>query len=262
MKHSPLSRNISYNDRGVSETVGFIIIFGIVMTGIALVTLYGYPLILQQQANTNIRNMEKNMIVLQSDVNHLIYKNVPYQETTLQVTGGTLTIEMPYSAEKYFMVHNSTDQLIPNFFQNNRFYPGQLLFISETGDRIIGLQNGAVVARQSSGSTMISEPRWFFDTTAPQNTLVLTFIQIDAPYSMSQTAFGNIKMKIEPLYPSQEILLPHEEVTIEYYDSKFDYFSAWRNYFNKFSPTTNQIVSIEDVDKIVLKFYKIQVLEL
>ena len=34
-------------DSGVSETIGFVVILGIVITGIALVTLYGYPALIQ-----------------------------------------------------------------------------------------------------------------------------------------------------------------------------------------------------------------------
>ena len=78
------------SDSAVSEVVGFIIIFGIMLSGIGLITLYGYPMLLQEQQNTNIRNMERNMILLQSDVNSLVYKSVPYKETTMQVSGGTL----------------------------------------------------------------------------------------------------------------------------------------------------------------------------
>ena len=56
------------NSFGVSESIGFILILGIMVTGIGLVTLYGYPILLNEQSNANIRNMEQNMIVLQTDV--------------------------------------------------------------------------------------------------------------------------------------------------------------------------------------------------
>ena len=60
------------------------------VTGIGLVTLYGYPILLNEQSNANIRNMEQNMIVLQTDVNSLLYKEVPYKETSMQISGGSL----------------------------------------------------------------------------------------------------------------------------------------------------------------------------
>ena len=78
--------------QGVSESIGFILIFSIMIAGIGLVTLYGYPMLMQQQSGANEQVMEKNMIVLQNDVKSLVYKTVPYAESSLNVGGGTLTV--------------------------------------------------------------------------------------------------------------------------------------------------------------------------
>ena len=80
------------NEAGVSESIGFMLIFTIVIAGIALVTLYGYPLLLQQQLGAEEKIMEKNMIVLQNDMKSLAYKTVPYKETALKIGGGSLTV--------------------------------------------------------------------------------------------------------------------------------------------------------------------------
>ena len=80
------------NDRGVSESIGFLLIFTIVIAGIGLVTLYGYPLLLQQQVSADEKIMEKNMIVLQNDIKSLAYKTVPYKETSLKIGSGSLTV--------------------------------------------------------------------------------------------------------------------------------------------------------------------------
>jgi hypothetical protein len=80
------------NERGVSESIGFMLIFAIVIAGIGLVTLYGYPLLLQQQLGADVKIMEKNMIVLQNDIKSLAYKTVPFKETSLKIGGGSLTV--------------------------------------------------------------------------------------------------------------------------------------------------------------------------
>jgi hypothetical protein len=64
------------NDQGVSEAIGFMLVFTIIIAGIGLVTLYGYPLLLQQQVSADEKIMEKNMIVLQNDIKSLAYKTV------------------------------------------------------------------------------------------------------------------------------------------------------------------------------------------
>ena len=67
------------------------LIFGIVIAGIALVTLYGYPLLLQQQTGADEKIMEKNMIVLQNDMKSLEDKTVPFKETSLKIGGGIIS---------------------------------------------------------------------------------------------------------------------------------------------------------------------------
>ena len=99
------------NDRGVSEAIGFMLIFGIVIAGIGLVTLYGYPLLLQQQVSADEKIMEKNMIVLQNDVKSLAYKTVPFKETSLKIGGGALTVyNSSYTpASSTITIYNGTD---------------------------------------------------------------------------------------------------------------------------------------------------------
>ncbi len=80
------------NDKAVSEAIGFILILGIVISGIGLVTLYGYPVLVKEQSNTDVKNMERAMIVIQNDMKSLCFKNAPYKKSTLQVSGGTLAV--------------------------------------------------------------------------------------------------------------------------------------------------------------------------
>ena len=67
------------DDQAVSEALGFLLIFTMVIVGIGLVTLYGYPMLIQQQTSADEKIMEKNMIVLQNDAKSITYKSVPYQ---------------------------------------------------------------------------------------------------------------------------------------------------------------------------------------
>jgi len=212
-------------DQGVSETVGFIIIFGIVMTGIGLVTLYGYPALLQQQQEANIRNMEKTLIVLQTDLNSLTFKNVPYQETAVQVSGGTLSIEKDPPSLPYFKIE------IPGhgevIFKTNK-----LKFISDDGSTIISLENGAVVKRYNAieGSVMISKPRWFYDDVT--KTMVISMITLNASQGLSQTGIGTIAMKLTDSQEYSYVIHPDELTTyISYYNKvEDDYYRAWEQY--------------------------------
>lgn len=248
--------NVQWKENAVSETVGFIIIFGIVISGIGLVSLYGYPALLNQQEEANLRNMEKTLIVLQTDINSLAFKNVPYQETAIQVSGGTLSVDSPDPLKYFKITGPSVDY---------EFRPGEIKFQTDTQDVIISLQNGAVVKWQvggsTGGSTMLSPPRWYFDEST--RTLVLTLVKIDVDSQKVNTGIGTVMMRLDASdTPIDQPYPGGSTISVTYTDTG-DYRSAWRNYFNEhFGSTTTSSISIPNVQKLVVKTYNLTILSL
>jgi hypothetical protein len=223
------------NERAVSEAIGFIIIFGIIIAGIGLVTLYGYPMLLQQQSSSNEQIMEKNMIVLQNDLKSLAYKTVPYKETSLSVGGGALTVyNMSYdnTTESHFSIYDDEGTIAPS---SNPivFYTGDLRYESASAETGISLENGAVVKRMfaENGSTMLAEPRWFYDT--PTNTAVIYLIGFNTTTDvMAQTGVGTVKMNLEQTNFTSYTTAAGDPIHVEYTpNSNADYSTAWDNYF-------------------------------
>jgi len=217
-----------WSDQGVSETIGFIIIFGIVMTGIGIVTLYGYPALMQQQENANFKNMEKNMLVLQSDLRTLTYKNVPYQETAIQVSGGTLLVkDEPDPVWPYFTITIPGNTSTP-------FTPGELKYNSGNGDANIVLENGAIHQRywfDPEGSVMLAEPSWFYDSAT--NTYVIHLIRLNASSDFGQTGIGTVRMQMSEPSSIEDYTITGKNVTISYQANPAeDYMIAWKNYFD------------------------------
>jgi hypothetical protein len=252
------------NDRAVSESIGFIIIMGIMLTGIAMVTLYGYPALVQEQQNTNIRNMERNMIVLQNDLKGLTYKNVPYQETMLQVGGGTMLIHPDGGLNAHFTVNIPGDGMYT--------YPtGGILYISQDQTTNICLENGAVHTRFWSypeGSAMLAEPRWFYDNET--KTFVMTFITMNATEYFAQTGIGTVRMRlVESNQTNWSFIPPVANPPIITYqpDPVYRYHTAWNNYFNKSelkmnSSGINTYTLDPSIKNLVIKTYNVTVLSL
>src|SRR5512136_1423822 len=129
------------NEQGVSEAIGFMLIFTIVIAGIALVTLYGYPLLLQQQLGAEEKIMEKNMIVLQNDIKSIAYKTVPFKETSLKIGGGSLTVYdslrlSPSASISTISIYNNEG----NFYITS-FKPGELRYESVSAQTDISIQD-------------------------------------------------------------------------------------------------------------------------
>jgi hypothetical protein len=228
------------NDRGVSEAIGFMLIFSLIIAGIALVTLYGYPLLLQQQVGADEKIMEKNLIVLQNDIKSLAYKTVPFKETSLKIGGGSLTVYnssySPPSSTIGIDDGTGASSYLPPYTGGTTFTPGELRYESVSGQTDISLQNGAVVLRprikqgSTSGSAMLAQPRWFFDATT--NTMVINLINITSTNIMAKEGIGTLQMELvgEPYY-NETFVSPGNNVEIVYTpDATQDYSVAWDNY--------------------------------
>lgn len=270
-------RIIITNDSAVSEAVGFILIFGIMLSGIGLITLYGYPMLLQEHQNTNTRNMERNMILLQSDVNSLVYKSVPYKESTMQVSGGVLSMESPDTASSSFYIRDSAGNSLidTSLFPSGLFPMGELKYTSDSDNILIGLENGAVLKNQDSGSVMLSEPRWFIDSTAGYETLVITLIQVNPRSQMANSGISTVRMKINekdiaidtgsnPVNIIDTGPLPlNEDFTIIFKSNNYPI--GWETYFiNELGMTKIGLDTwiIEDIDRVIIKALEIEVISL
>ena len=255
------------NDKAVSEAIGFVLILGIVISGIGLVTLYGYPVLVKEQSNTDVKNMERAMIVIQNDMKSLCYKNVPYKETSLQVSGGTLEVIDAGDSTRNVTITSTSG------YDSGLLELGELHYRSDRGTESIILENGAVVMRQedATGSAMLAEPRWFCDvdttTDPPTKTFVIYLMEIDADEPMAKSGMTTVKMKRLDALSDPPIPNPGT-VKVTYNDTSEECSTAWKNYLTS---TVGMSVSADpgdpegtytlpDVDKLVIKRYSIQIL--
>lgn len=251
------------NEEAVSEAVGFILILGIVITGIGLVTLYGYPVLVKEQSSTDIKNMERAMIVLQNDMKSLCFKNVPYKETTLQVSGGTLAVVNASDSEAYFTIETSTPD---GTYDSGPLSIGGLRYRSDRGTEVITLENGAVMTRQEGapGSAMLAEPRWFYDnnTLTNEKTFVIYIMKIITDEPMARSGMATVRMRLLETAPMDPIPDPGT-VTVRYNDPSEEYSTAWKNYLTSTVGMTHaggNTYTLSGVTKLVIKEYNIEIL--
>lgn len=212
---------------GVSESIGFLLIFTLMMAGIGLVTLYGYPLLMKQQVGADEQIMEKNMIVLQNDIKSLAYKTVPYKETSLKIGGGALTL---YNSRYTPPASRITIRDANGVIFVNDFKSGDLTYSSASANTEVSLQNGAVVKRQDLGSGMLAEPRWFYD--GQTTTLVINLVNLTSEEMMARQGIGTVQMVLGETrfddYDNSGMIPIYLDYTP---DSVKDYSVAWDAYF-------------------------------
>lgn len=258
-----------WNESAVSESIGFVLIFTLVLTGIGLVTLYGYPELLKNQINADERNMEQNMITLQNDIKLLSYSNIPYRDLAMRVAGGSLTVFNSSAASQHLEIQYYNGS---GGWPTLEFYPGEVRYDSEAGSAIISLENGAVLKRQelTPGSFMLAQPRWFVDDHGGNRTFVIFLVGIDTDNKMlTTTGVGNIRMSrevpkiIDIDYPASGL-----NVTVKYVSGAgdYDYQKAWNTYFNGsyivdggLNEIATDIYRLNNVNRLVIKMYNVTV---
>jgi hypothetical protein len=270
------------NWEAVSESIGYLIIFGLVITGIGLITLYGYPLLMKQQSSANIRNMEQTMIVLQNDIKSLTYKLSNYKETALRVSGGSLSIYGPPYTDQTFLV-----QMNDGFADYVVFRPpklGELRYLAVQDDIVIALENGAVIEKPiaQNGSFMLADPRWYLDNTSGVRTLSITFMNVSTVGTsgqiLSQTGVGAVRMRLARANMTTQSWPVDYTVNITYSPKNTvtimpdGYALAWRTYLTSpmnfeggmrwsgsGKPGEDDVYTIRSIRNIVIKEYDVVV---
>jgi len=230
--------------------------------GIGLVTLYGYPMLLDQQISTDERNMEQLMINILGDIKLLTHSNVPYRDVSMNVAGGSLWVHDYSETNQTFQIDYWDGGSI------GPFMPGEVQYTSDGGDAVITLENGAIVKRQQNaeGSAMLAEPRWFYDDDTYTFVIFLTRFKADNAYSLS--GVGNLPMSMceAPDVVDDSIAAGTGDVTITYTkDSSDDYSKAWENYFTGSSIVDGGLAKngdsyvLSNVNRLVVKTYNISI---
>jgi hypothetical protein len=207
------TQEIKIGDDGVSESLGFLLIFSMVII-----------------ADEQI--MQKSMIVLQNDVKSLTFKTVPYKETMLNTGGGSLTVYNSYdpnSLNSGITIMHGVQPVETNF------HPGSLRYASTSGDSVISLQNGAVVSHKlvQPGSVMTAQPRWFYDGAT--NTMVVNLISFNSSSVLSKGGLANVQMRMNQT--NYTVIVTSDTVCLGYTPDTSaggdDYSVAWDNYFTR-----------------------------
>ena len=178
------------DNQAVSETLGYILLFAIALTAIAIILLVGNTIINNEKSSDNFQNMVQNFAIIQSDLTRVALEKTPIMTTMIHMDGGTLSAN---ATTGYIKV----DYGGTNYYENDT---GQILF-SNSNDNLntISLSNGGVWEKNGDvySDTLVTGPRIYVTPlTSNTNTLVLNIIKLNTqPEADAGTGTLNIGMK-------------------------------------------------------------------
>ena len=84
--------NIYNNEEAVSEVIGFIYIFGIVILSMSIIFVMGYPMLQSSMDQSIFESTTQSFIVLQSNIKMVGFDQVPVKTMKIQLNGATLSV--------------------------------------------------------------------------------------------------------------------------------------------------------------------------
>ena len=135
------------DDRGVSETIGFVLVFALITTTIAVTFTVGLGGLEDAQLAERDTNVERAFDVLQDNLNDIARDGVPSRSTEIGLGGGRLAFE-----DRTQVTINST-AWTDSYTRNT----SAIVYRGADDTRIV-YENGAVFRTQKEGGVMLSEP--------------------------------------------------------------------------------------------------------
>lgn len=152
------------DDRGVSDVVGYILVFSLITVTIGTVFAVGITGVEDRREDERVANVERAFDVLDDNLRDVQRYGDPNRATEIRLAGGTLSADR----ETRFVISNTTD---PDAVDNATVGEWSSRRIAyEEGDTAITYDAGALVRGDGDGSVMLSEPRFVADdgrTTLP-----------------------------------------------------------------------------------------------
>ena len=213
------------DDRAVSESLGYVIIFGVIVSCIALVLLSGNQIINDTEKQTSFNGMKQSFDVIGSDLRKAAYGGTTVITTSVKVDSGSLYMKDASSSDMRIEVYDDTN------FDHYKYGKdiGAIGYTSDIYGQSIGIENGAVIetygGNGKTGSIMTSQPRIFY--SAATGTLMIDVINLDGASVSQGGGVARIQTKSEDF--STETFTPSSsnvEIRV-----KTDNPGAWNDYF-------------------------------
>ena len=141
-------------ERGVSEALGFVLVFSLVTGTVAVVYVTGITGLQDAQGAEKVRNVERAFDVLADNVYDLQRSAAPSRATEVKLAGGSIGTGDPVTIR--VRAERSTNASV-NATWAVTFDP--IVYRDDDGTSVV-YSDGAVIRSQSDGSVVLGQPRW------------------------------------------------------------------------------------------------------
>lgn len=139
-----------FDDRAVSDVLGFIMVFSLVISSVALVSVFGLQALEDTRDNEEVNNAKRAFDVLRDNLEDIHRQGAPSRATEISLENSQLKVGDPVSI-------NVTGVNQSGFGFSNTYTFEPIIFESRTETDIV-YSGGAVFLDPRSGGIMLQEP--------------------------------------------------------------------------------------------------------
>ncbi|WP_254763480.1 DUF7289 family protein [Natrinema marinum] len=159
------------DDRGVSDVLAFVLVFGIILSSVALLATVGFQSMRDYQEGEQLRNAERAMEALAVNFDSVLrHDGVEKRYGELSLREGTISTG-PSGTNLTILIDGNAGNVSANPIDLGEF-------TYETGETTIAYEGGGVVRAGETGSAVVKRPQL---TCRPESdTVVISVVAINA----------------------------------------------------------------------------------
>lgn len=233
------------DNSAVSEAISYVLIFGLISLGVAIVTLQGGPAIESSEQQQIDHNSENAINLVQDRLEEMMRQNAPVREATISLQDITVGV----GGELDPTVINVTNVTAGESYETTV----DPVYV-ETGSRTILYEGGGVMIGQQGidGSwSMTSDPAWAVRTDG-SGYVQSIFLRVPSTTGNGQVSGeGNARWEFESIGETNEVMLGVDELNVTVTSPRS---GAWEGYFERLnSSVTDEDITEFDDDRATLE---------
>ncbi|MCQ4333338.1 hypothetical protein KM295_07570 [Natronomonas sp. F2-12] len=168
-------------DRAVSDVIGYVLIFSLIVTTVGIVSAVGFSTLDDRQSAEQINNVEQAFDVFATNVEDVYREDAPSRATEMRLAGGTIQYGEPVT----ITVRRADDHAV-----NHTMELTPLVYTERDSEVVYAA--GAILRGEPEGSAMLREPPFVLE---PDRSL-LPFVRTTRSVGLSEiTRDGTVRIE-------------------------------------------------------------------
>jgi hypothetical protein len=210
-------------NKGVSEVIGYLLVFSIVVTIVSVVYASGMPVVEQTKESSALQSMETVFLTMQSTIKKVALAQSPVRTMKLNLVTGSMSASE--SAGDITISTNVSPPILISF--------GNITYT--LGSRRLSYENGAVIEHSPGGNIIVSEPLIFFTNySGSDNTYILISVINASGTCSTGGGIANMQMRQSDPNNDTKVVYDGSEAVVEYVNISINspYALAWSLFLN------------------------------